>query len=655
MTPRNPATSDTRVQTFAPVNQVFLDNMRQLWRQNPRLAQRVDEVPMETTLDVVASKTGPATARVRTTDERTLYLHSRYDPRREAAEFCESLDKSDATLFVLSGLGLGYHVKALGKVFGDQIVIIVTEPDLVTIKTCLEHTDLSNELATGRVLFVTELDKAALHEQLGRHSTMLMLGTCFVVPPVARDHQADFHNACRKAITDYAAFARMSLVTLVKNSAITCRNVANNLPTYVSTPSIDILRRRFSGCPAILVAAGPSLARNIDQLTTLQDRAVIIAAQTTLRPLLARGIRPHFATSLDFSNLSRQFFEGVDLPEDLVLIAEPKASCNVVDTFRGTAALAGRRAILLDNDFAHLCLGDDLARRTPLEAGATVMHLAFYLACWLGCDPVIFVGQDLGFTGHCYYTPGVAMHRAWRPELGRFGTLEMKEWERIARHRPILRKMTDVFGRDIYSDDQMFTYLQQFERDFARSAVEVIDATEGGVRKSGACVRSLSETADRYCRQTIPSSCWSFLKRAWYDTSRTAAARTVLAERRDELETFRSLCLETRDVLNELETKVADPAAFNRRMVRVDELRTMAQAHGIVFRMVGSVSQLGELQKFSADRRIVMDGVRGADRARRQLQRDRRFIDALLNGCDELAAILDESLRRFDQAMEASA
>ncbi len=413
--------------------------MRQLWRHHPKLAYRVDELSVDASLDVQPSKKGPKTAAVTTADGRKLFLHSRYDPRREALDFCRTLEDRDANAVVLAGLGLGHHVKALMEAMGEEIVICISEPDLVTVKTALEHTDLSKELSTGRVEILTSLDKDALHERLHRHSTTLMLGTAFVVPPVARDHNAEFHNACRRAVVDYASFAKMSLITLLRNATLTCRNIANNLPTYVSTPPADILRRRFAGRPAILVAAGPSLSKNIDQLRGLRDNAVLIAAQTTLRLLLNKGIEPHFVTSLDFSELSRQFFEGAEMPDDLVLVAEPKATWHVIDTFRGSPGMSGRRAILLDNEFAHRCVGEQLAKRTPMEAGATVMHLAFYLAQWLGCDPIIFIGQDLGFSGHCYYAPGVPMHRAWQAELGRFGTLEMKEWERIVRQRKILR------------------------------------------------------------------------------------------------------------------------------------------------------------------------------------------------------------------------
>ncbi len=642
------------VQAEAQINQTFLDNMRQLWRHDAKLAQRVDELPFDAALNVQASRAGPMTASVATADGRTLFLHSKYDPQREATDFVAGLDAEDAACVVLCGLGLGYHLKALYDRFGDETVVFVSEPDLVTIKTALETTDLSKNLATGRVIILTSHDKAILHERLHDHATGLMFGTVFAVPTVARDHEADFHAVCRQGILDFAAFARMSLMTLVRNAEITARNITNNLPTYVSTPPPDVLRDRFTGCPAILVAAGPSLAKNVDQLVDLQDKAVIIAAQTTLRPLLARGIRPHFVTSLDFSDLSRQFFEGLDIPDDVVLVAEPKASWPVVDTFRGGEAGSPHRVVMLDNVFAHHCIGEALAKRSPMEPGATVMHLAFYLAQWLGCDPIIFIGQDLGFGGHCYYAPGVAIHRAWTPELGRFGTLEMKEWERIARQRNTLRKVPDINGRPIYTDEQMFTYLEQFERDFAKCPAKVIDATEGGARKRGSEVMTLAEAADQHCREAIDPACFAHLSADWSDTSLLKPARQALIARREELVEFRALCDETHTVLGELKGLVETPQKFNKRMVRVDELRTLVQNHETLYRMVRDVSQLAELQKHAADRGLTAAEAIGKDRARGQVKRDRRFMEAMLDGCDRLDGVLAGGVARFDEAMASS-
>src|SRR5581483_996644 len=70
-------------------------------------------------------------------------------------------------------------------------------------------------------------------------------------------------------------------------------NTLANLPALIAEGDVTSLVDQFTGVPAIVVAAGPSLDNNIAQLGALEDRALIIAVDTTLRPLRAAGIRPH--------------------------------------------------------------------------------------------------------------------------------------------------------------------------------------------------------------------------------------------------------------------------------------------------------------------------------------------------------------------------
>ena len=54
-------------------------------------------------------------------------------------------------------------------------------------------------------------------------------------------------------------------------------------------------------------------------------------------------------------------------------------------------------------------------------------------------------------------------------------------------------KTVDHQGRPTYTEERLFTYLQQFERDFARSKAQIIDATEGGVLKRGTTVMTFAD------------------------------------------------------------------------------------------------------------------------------------------------------------------
>ncbi|HOB74910.1 MAG TPA: DUF115 domain-containing protein [Phycisphaerae bacterium] len=628
---------------------LYARNMAALFRTDGYLAQRIDEAIDDGSVIVEASRKGAPCVAVRVAGaDRPVYLHSRVDPLDEAERFAASVELGDDFCFIVGGFGLGHHIKALFNRLKGESFLIVTEPNLVLLKAALGAVDLVDVLASGRCIILTSDDKAQMQTRLEPRNTLMMLGAKFVSHPASERVAGEFHATMRKRIADHMTYWRMTLVTLVANSRITCRNVANNLPRYLSTPPINILHDRFKGYPAIVVSAGPSLRRNIDQLAQLKGKAVIICVQTTFKTLLDRGITPDFVTSLDYHEMSRRFFENVKDFSGTHLVAEPKATWHVIDAYRGPVSL-------LSNDFARLLVGDELGARAGLKAGATVAHLAFYLALFMGCEPVVLVGQDLGYTDHVYYTPGTAMHEMWRPELNRFCTMEMKEWERIVRARKILMKVKDIHGRNIYTDEQLFTYLQQFEGDFAAVPGRVIDATEGGVRKSNTQVCTLAEVAQRYCREPIPHDRFAYRDELnWNDVSRLERGRDEVKKRVEDLERMTTTCRRLTELLKELTGLLDDPAKFNRRLKEVDRLRAEVRQQERTYQMISAVAQLAELQRYSADRRLELAGVEGKERARGQLQRDIRFVEAVIEGAEVLREILDECLGRFDMAMAAT-
>jgi len=625
-------------------NEVFLRNMAALWRTCPDLAQQLDDLPDSVLLPVVPSRAGPPTLAVQADGGRTVWLHSRYDPRKQAEQLAQAVDSQKPCL-VLTGMGLGYPAEAIWRRTEGHCLVIVIEPDLSLLFTALHCVDLAEPIAADRLVFLTQEDAAHIHGRLEPHNLLLMAGTQIITFQPGMEMAGEFHNRMTRRIAEFAGFCRMSLVTIISNSQVTCRNIANNLPAYLATPSIDVLRGRFAGRPGIVVAAGPSLRKNLHLLAAAKGKAVICCVQTLFKTLLAAGIVPDFVTSLDYHELSRQFFEGLDDFHGVHLIAEPKVTPRVVDAYRGPISL-------LNNSFAHLCLGDDLAGKAGLKAGATVAHLAFYLLEYLGCDPIIFIGQDLAFSDGLYYAPGVAVHQTWQAELNRYNSLEMLEWLRIVRHRPILHPAQDVAGNPVFTDEQMLTYLRQFERDFARSSARIIDATEGGLAKRATERMAFAEALERFCREPIPAEAFAYRRELkWWDPARLEEGRRRILQRLDRLEHFIQLCEDTRGEVKALKGLVDSPKDFNRRLAGVDQSRVRVQADAVIFQMVSELAQHAEFRKLTADRLIESSRASPIDRARRQLQRDEEYLEALIEAAQALREILQETVERFDAAI----
>lgn len=630
-----------------PVDQdVFVRNMRLLWRFDAELAYRVDAIHDEERIPVETARSGALTAKVAAPGGPSVYLHSRHDPVAEAETWAKGVPIDGTYCFVLCGLGLGYHIKALFARLKSEAILVCVEPSLATVSTAMASVDLTELLGSQRFILLVDDDKPRLHAKLQPFSTLMMLGTqVFKHAPSARVADAAQQTVVT-AVTEFITYTRMGLMTLVNNSKTTCRNIAMNLATYVSTPPIDLLKDRFPGCPGVVVSAGPSLSRNIDQIRDLKGKAVLCAVQTALRPLMDRGIVPDFVTSLDFHEMSAKFFQGVGNLRDVHLIAEPKASWHVIDPYPGPVSL-------LDNAWARLVLGDELGARGGLPAGATVAHLAFYLAVHLGCDPIIFVGQDLAFTGHVFYVPGVEIHRAWQGELNRFNSIEQKEWDRIARNRPILRKVPGVDGIDLYTDELLFTYLEQFERDVAAAPYRVINATQGGAHIRGTTSMPLSDAVARFCENPIDESKWSYRTATqWRNPSRVPLALRALDTRLSELDEAVKLCDELLAILGELEGLTDQPDRFNARLTRVDELRTRVASDSRAYQIINAATQLTEFRRFSADRRIEADDLSPVERAKRQIARDVEFITGVREGAIEVRPILEDARQRMLEAVD---
>src|SRR4029079_14379434 len=61
----------------------------------------------------------------------------------------------------------------------------------------------------------------------------------------------------------------------------------SNLSAIARWPSVAALGDRFAGMPMVIIAPGPSLARNIEQLRELRGRAIVTAFSHSLKAVLA--------------------------------------------------------------------------------------------------------------------------------------------------------------------------------------------------------------------------------------------------------------------------------------------------------------------------------------------------------------------------------
>jgi hypothetical protein len=624
-----------------PPDAPLLANLAALWFIDPALAEELESLGDDAAYPVEKAANGKATLALPTPAGTRILLHSRFEPAREAQRLVEVEKLDEKLILYFLGFGLGYHVAALWEAAGEETVFCIFEPDLRLLWTAFQQTDFSEMIRSRRVMFFCKADKSAIFNRLTPQSTLISLGVHKVSYPPSMQLQPEFFRQIDGWLEDLASYIRTGMNTLVKNSAKTAENIAANIGWYVATPSAARLKDRYAKKPAVIVSAGPSLRKNKHLLKGLEDRAVLIAVQTMLQPLVEMGVQPHFVTSLDYHEICARFFENLPPGLTTELVAEPKATEQVYKLFGGPVTVLG-------NDFAESLVREIAPEKTVLPAGATVAHLAYYLAEHMGCDPIIFVGQDLAFSDGLCYAPGTSYEDVWRPELSRYCTVEMKQWEQIVREKHILRRVPDQEGNPIFTEERLFMYLQQFERDFGQSRATIIDATEGGAAKRGATPLPLAVAIERYCNDPLPKFAGDHPGLNWQRLEECVAS---LRKRAEESRRIAEISRQTLPLVQEIADHLHDQPRVNRVIARIDQLRAQMGELGRTYDQVTQLTQETELERFRRDRLVAASKAKGEKRQKLQVERDIGNVRAMIEAAAAFEKLMGETIGRLERQL----
>ena len=196
----------------------------------------------------------------------------------------------------------------------------------------------------------------------------------------------------------------------------------------------------------------------------------------------------------------------------------------------------------------------------------------------------------------------------------------------------------------MYTEERLFTYLQQFERDFLRSRRTIIDATEGGAFKRGTKIMPLADAVARHCQRPLPNHASDHPGLRWELIEPCIAS---IEARRREAETIEQISRDTLPLLEEVREHIDDQARVNRCIAKIDALRGRMDSLGACHDLITQLSQLTELRKFQDDRRIAASRLEGIDRQRRQVTRDMESVRGLSQAAREFRELMSEVVQHL--------
>ncbi|HOY68755.1 MAG TPA: DUF115 domain-containing protein [Candidatus Ozemobacteraceae bacterium] len=464
----------------------YAKNMKILRRRQPVLAKVVElDQPSPVRYLIEPSKAKVPTLAIKS-GETTIQIHSRYDPVREAEQQITSQNYRNPRILLILGLGLGYHIRAALEHLKENYFIVVVEKDMQALTQAVRHADLSDLFESDKIRWVIGVPQSELFAVMSDMVKQAGIAfQLFLKTLVVFDHPAlakvdgAYHLEALKGFREAAHTTIFNYGNCPKDSMIGVENIMANLSIIMRNPGVKELFGKFRNVPGILVSTGPSLNKNIEDLKAAEGKCVMVCADSALRVLLKRGIRPHAVATveriIEVAKLLEEFSE--EQVKDIWLAGTPVIMPQVYETWKGPTVIVYRA-------FAHF---DWLEMpKGTLASGPSCSNLAFKVLEAMGCNPIILVGQD------CSFPNATQTHAEGASGITK---ITVKEDQ--------LFKVKGNYDEWVYTDEIFNLFRKSFVTDVAQFKGTCINATEGGALIEGTNIMRLKEAIERYCTKPV--------------------------------------------------------------------------------------------------------------------------------------------------------
>lgn len=416
----------------------------------------------------------------------------------EAELYMRDVEATRDYLLVVFGVGNATLLRKLYQNTTDATKIMVIEPNLAALKYTMIHDDLSDFVSDGKMVILA--GKAMLIEQmiayyvsqewdnLAKNVKMISLNNYHV-------YGEEKKRYIKYLLSSIDTKLKM-LGTSLEDNMDGLDNLYKNIDECIKTNSVAEIEDKYKGYPAIIVAAGPSLDKNIDLLKEAQGKALIIACDASYTACKEHGVSPDAIASIEREYPTYQYYyKDKTFDKDLVLVGPGLLWPDIYTEFPGKKILMAK-----NNEGMEEWWASNFENMVFLPQGHSCANVAFAVARYAGCSPIILIGQDLAYTDDKKHS--ASTHTEFEGD----NVPDVEEED------PLTRWVEGVDGNMVKTDIYYNLFRSYFERNIEAYGYKVIDATEGGALIKGTEVMTFRQAIDRYCHKPVEKKLYYYLK-----------------------------------------------------------------------------------------------------------------------------------------------
>lgn len=421
------------------------------------------------------------------TNKKKFFLSGLYDPDKTATLRAKQIYKDKCKLQIFIGLGDGRIVREYCKLADKNTLILIFEPCQQIFSEVMKTYPLDDLFMDERLLFFCEKEEKIVQNFLCNLIKVEFIPNmnCFIMDNYEKIHGSGVSLSI-KLVNQAVRLIEYEWETQIYFEDCYSQNLFSNLKYYGEAYNGVAIADAFpNDVPVLIVASGPSLNKNIEDIKAAKGKALIVACDTSLKPLLNKGIIPDAFIVVD-AKKKKELFEHEQI-WNIPMISDYDIPTYIMDKHIGKKILFSSEPLLYE--LLVKAKGENEAsssRFVNLPTGGSVANSAFSFANLIGAKTLIMVGQDLASTGGKRHVDGA------------FNGAE------IAEDEDMQIEVDSIDGGKVGTSKVFLEYLQWYEREInVLPDINVVDATEGGALIRGTKVMTLKEAIKTYCNKSF--------------------------------------------------------------------------------------------------------------------------------------------------------
>ena len=385
----------------------------------------------------------------------------------------------------LFGVGNGAYLKALVQNTEKEVNIVAYEPSVSIFLAMLQEIDLGQEIEDRPIAFIVEgMNEEEFKPVMNK---VLAVENIEFLREEAHPNYREFYGELlvkyMKTLRKRAEAIKVNYNTGVLFSKDLAQNILGNMKYICEGYNTKVLSEAIPhDVPAILIAAGPSLNKNIHELKNAKNKAFLLAVDTAIKPLLKAGIVPDAFLTLDPHKMLKLVEIGGS--EQIPVIAPTSARHSLI------ARQKGKKIFYYDGYLIpYRVYQKNKKPFYDVSVGGSVACGAFSLLYKMGFNTIILVGQDLAYSNNQSHADGTFEEKMQKVDTRNMIMVKGNYEDKV----PTLQNLR------MYLD-----WFEMYVRGVKKHGnVRVINATEGGAYIEGTELLPLKDAVAEVCKKEV--------------------------------------------------------------------------------------------------------------------------------------------------------